>query len=68
MTNSDNRPAVEDEVQLETRIHQLEQRCHKLEKESATKTRLLYLSVIALYAVFGTLILLHWAGHVTRHT
>ena len=52
---------------LEERLRILEERCTELEKKSVQSGRGLFLSVIAIYAVFVALLILHWAGHVMRH-
>ena len=52
---------------LESRIVLLEERCAELEKKSVQSGRGLFLSVIAIYAVFVSLLILHWAGHLMRH-
>lgn len=52
---------------VEERLRILEERCTELEKRSVQSGRGLFLSVIAIYAVFVALLILHWAGHVMRH-
>lgn len=54
-------------VDLESRVLLLEERCAELEKKSVQSGRGLFLSVIAIYAVFVSLLILHWAGHLMRH-
>jgi hypothetical protein len=64
-TDQEQVPAVPTSV--EERLADLEARCIELERKSVQSGRGLFLSVIAIYAVFVALLILHWAGHVMRH-
>ncbi|MEE2789862.1 MAG: hypothetical protein VX589_21150 [Myxococcota bacterium] len=51
----------------EARIAEIEQRLSELEHKDQARGRSMLLSVFALYAIFASLLILHWAGHFMRH-
>ena len=50
------------------RLAALEKRVSELEKGFNSRGRAMSLSVVAIYAVFAALLILHWAGHFMRHS
>ncbi len=63
-----NDDTLSEEMTLEQRIDSLEKRCEELEKRGAQSRRVFFLTVIAIYAVFAALTIMHWAGHFMRHS
>ena len=65
MTDQTEKPLTIDE--LETRLKTLEDRLTDLEQKDQTRARSVLLAVFAIYAIFASLLILHWAGHFMRH-
>ena len=63
MTESQTAPEARQSGRLEERLEALSQRIDELETRDQNRGRALMLSVVAIYAVLASLLMLHWAGH-----
>ena len=65
MTEQTEHDVTVDEIK--TQLKALEERLTDLEQKDQTRARSVLLSVFAIYAIFASLLILHWAGHFMRH-